>query len=157
MTGVTGERTELPPELRAVVERVRAAASVPVAVGFGVGTPEQAAPGGGDRRRRDHRQPPGARGRRGPTLERGPAEGVGASCEAAAALACPVVHGLIYAAPRVWSLFLATTLGCCALIVIWAIGLNPDVGGLIALGFVGIGILGQMSRPQSLARAAENI
>jgi tryptophan synthase alpha chain len=43
VTGVTGERAELPPELGAVVERVRAAASVPVAVGFGVGTPEQAA------------------------------------------------------------------------------------------------------------------
>jgi tryptophan synthase alpha chain len=43
VTGVTGERTELPPELPAVVERVRAAASVPVAVGFGVGTPAQAA------------------------------------------------------------------------------------------------------------------
>ena len=43
VTGVTGERTELPPELPAVVERVRAAATVPVAVGFGVGTPAQAA------------------------------------------------------------------------------------------------------------------
>jgi tryptophan synthase alpha chain len=41
VTGVTGERAALPPELGAVVERVRAAASVPVAVGFGVGTPEQ--------------------------------------------------------------------------------------------------------------------
>ena len=43
VTGVTGERAELPPELGDVVERVRAAASVPVAVGFGVGTPEQVA------------------------------------------------------------------------------------------------------------------
>jgi tryptophan synthase alpha chain len=43
VTGVTGERTQLPPELPAVVERVRAATSVPAAVGFGVGTPEQAA------------------------------------------------------------------------------------------------------------------
>jgi tryptophan synthase alpha chain len=43
VTGVTGERTELPPELPAVVERVRAATGLPVAVGFGVGTPEQAA------------------------------------------------------------------------------------------------------------------
>ena len=41
VTGVTGERSELPPELEAVVERVREAASVPVAVGFGVATPEQ--------------------------------------------------------------------------------------------------------------------
>jgi hypothetical protein len=40
-------------------------------------------------------------------------------------------------------IFLATTLGFCVLIITWAIGLNPDVGGLIALGFVGLGILGQ--------------
>jgi tryptophan synthase alpha chain len=43
VTGVTGERTELPPELRAVVARVRESATVPAAVGFGIGTPEQAA------------------------------------------------------------------------------------------------------------------
>jgi tryptophan synthase alpha chain len=43
VTGVTGERSSLPPELSAVVERVRSAATVPVAVGFGVGTPEQVA------------------------------------------------------------------------------------------------------------------
>jgi tryptophan synthase alpha chain len=43
VTGVTGERAALPPELGEVVERVRDAAEVPVAVGFGVATPEQAA------------------------------------------------------------------------------------------------------------------
>jgi tryptophan synthase alpha chain len=43
VAGVTGERAELPPELRTVVASVREAASVPVAVGFGIGTPEQAA------------------------------------------------------------------------------------------------------------------
>ncbi len=43
VTGVTGERSSLPPELSAVVERVRSAATVPVAVGFGVGTSEQVA------------------------------------------------------------------------------------------------------------------
>jgi tryptophan synthase alpha chain len=41
VTGVTGERAALPPELGEVVVRVRAAADVPVAVGFGVGTPAQ--------------------------------------------------------------------------------------------------------------------
>jgi tryptophan synthase alpha chain len=39
VTGVTGERGELSKELRAVVERVRSIATVPVAVGFGIGTP----------------------------------------------------------------------------------------------------------------------
>jgi tryptophan synthase alpha chain len=43
VTGVTGERAALPPELGQVVQRVRDAASVPVAVGFGVGTPAQVA------------------------------------------------------------------------------------------------------------------
>ena len=42
LTGTTGERAELPPDLTATVERVRAATEVPVAVGFGISTPEQA-------------------------------------------------------------------------------------------------------------------
>ena len=42
LTGTTGERGELPTELFRLVERVRAAAdSTPVAVGFGIATPEQ--------------------------------------------------------------------------------------------------------------------
>ncbi len=43
VSGVTGERDELPPELGELVAAVRSDASVPAAVGFGVGTPEQAA------------------------------------------------------------------------------------------------------------------
>jgi tryptophan synthase alpha chain len=45
--GVTGERDELPPALAGVVEAVRDEAEVPVAVGFGIGTPEKAALVGG--------------------------------------------------------------------------------------------------------------
>ncbi len=41
-TGVTGARSELRDELRAEVQRLRDAASVPVVVGFGISTPEQA-------------------------------------------------------------------------------------------------------------------
>jgi len=41
-TGVTGERAELPTELADLVARVRANTPLPVAVGFGVSTPEQA-------------------------------------------------------------------------------------------------------------------
>lgn len=41
--GTTGERGELPADLRAFVEDVRSRASVPVAVGFGIASPEQAA------------------------------------------------------------------------------------------------------------------
>lgn len=41
-TGITGERSELPAGLAETVERVRAATSLPVAVGFGVSSPDQA-------------------------------------------------------------------------------------------------------------------
>jgi tryptophan synthase alpha chain len=43
LAGTTGERNELPPELPRMVERIRAATSVPVAVGFGISTGPQAA------------------------------------------------------------------------------------------------------------------
>lgn len=42
-TGVTGERAELPDELSELIDRVRSHTRLPVAVGFGVSTPEQAA------------------------------------------------------------------------------------------------------------------
>jgi tryptophan synthase alpha chain len=42
LTGITGERRELPPELGDTVARVREAAAVPVAVGFGVSTADHA-------------------------------------------------------------------------------------------------------------------
>ena len=42
-TGVTGARAELPPGLADEVRAVRERTSLPVAVGFGISTPEQAA------------------------------------------------------------------------------------------------------------------
>ena len=42
LTGTTGEREELPTGLAETVARVRAAADVPVAVGFGISTADQA-------------------------------------------------------------------------------------------------------------------
>jgi len=39
-TGVTGARTELPPDLQALIERIRARTESPLAVGFGISTPE---------------------------------------------------------------------------------------------------------------------
>jgi tryptophan synthase alpha chain len=41
--GTTGERNDVPPALAELVEATRADARTPVAVGFGIGTPEQAA------------------------------------------------------------------------------------------------------------------
>jgi tryptophan synthase alpha chain len=43
LTGITGARERLPSELEAFVQRSRAATSLPLAVGFGIGTPAQAA------------------------------------------------------------------------------------------------------------------
>ncbi len=40
--GTTGERAEIPPAVAELVEATRADAETPVAVGFGIGTPEQA-------------------------------------------------------------------------------------------------------------------
>jgi tryptophan synthase alpha chain len=45
--GVTGERAGLPPELADLVARAKEEAGVPVAVGFGISTPEQVAEVGG--------------------------------------------------------------------------------------------------------------
>jgi tryptophan synthase alpha chain len=42
LTGVTGARRELSPDLADFVERARGAASIPLAIGFGVSTPAQA-------------------------------------------------------------------------------------------------------------------
>lgn len=42
VTGVTGERREVSNDLGDLISRVRAHTSVPVCVGFGIGTPEQA-------------------------------------------------------------------------------------------------------------------
>jgi len=42
LVGTTGERGELPPGLAELVERIRATTEVPVAVGFGISTSEQA-------------------------------------------------------------------------------------------------------------------
>jgi tryptophan synthase alpha chain len=42
LTGTTGERSSIEESLPALVERARAHTTVPIAVGFGIGTPEQA-------------------------------------------------------------------------------------------------------------------
>lgn len=43
VTGITGARSELPPDLQAFVQRVRRHTNLPLAIGFGIGTGEQAA------------------------------------------------------------------------------------------------------------------
>lgn len=43
LTGVTGARDRLPPNLEPFVARARAASDLPLAVGFGISTPDQAA------------------------------------------------------------------------------------------------------------------
>jgi len=41
VTGITGARTELPPDLAAALKEVRSLVNCPLAVGFGISTPEQ--------------------------------------------------------------------------------------------------------------------
>ena len=43
VTGITGARTELPPDLVAALKEVRSLVKCPLAVGFGISTPEQVA------------------------------------------------------------------------------------------------------------------
>jgi tryptophan synthase alpha chain len=43
LRGVTGARAQVPPDLRPSLERIRRATDLPVAVGFGISTPAQAA------------------------------------------------------------------------------------------------------------------
>lgn len=43
VTGITGARTELPPDLKAFVQRVRRHTNLPLAIGFGIATGTQAA------------------------------------------------------------------------------------------------------------------
>jgi hypothetical protein len=51
--------------------------------------------------------------------------------------------------------YVSAVIGMCAFLITWAIGLNADVGGLIAVGCVGIGILVQMvSRTPSSDQAS---
>ena len=65
VTGITGARTELPPDLAEFVARVRRHTNLPLAVGFGIGTGAQAAAVAADCRWRDRRLGAG-QGRRQP-------------------------------------------------------------------------------------------
>jgi len=42
LTGVTGARTQVPPDVEVLIGRVKALSALPVCVGFGISTPEQA-------------------------------------------------------------------------------------------------------------------
>jgi hypothetical protein len=51
-------------------------------------------------------------------------------------------------------IYVAAAVGACAFVVTWAIGLNADVSGLIALAFLGIGIGAQMASGQARDRGS---
>jgi hypothetical protein len=41
-------------------------------------------------------------------------------------------------------IYISAVAGLCTLVVLWAIGLNADVGGLIALGMLFLGVVAHM-------------
>jgi hypothetical protein len=41
-------------------------------------------------------------------------------------------------------IYIAAVAGVCTLVVLWAIGLNADTAGLVALGMLFLGVLGHM-------------
>ncbi len=49
-------------------------------------------------------------------------------------------------------IIIAATVGATALVVTWAIGLNPDVGGLIGLAFLAMGVLAHMAERSAAER-----
>ena len=42
-------------------------------------------------------------------------------------------------------IYISAVAGLCTLVVLWAIGLNADVGGLIALGMLFLGVVAHMA------------
>ena len=45
------------------------------------------------------------------------------------------------------AIYIAAVVAMCTFVVLWAIGLEPDVGAIIALVILGAGILIHMRRP----------
>ena len=51
------------------------------------------------------------------------------------------------------TIYLAATAAACVLVVLWALGLNADVAGLIALAILGVPVVARMaSLPQRGSR-----
>ena len=136
---------------------MREAADVPVAVGFGVGTPEQVAQVGeiADGVIIGSRLVRGDRGRR-PRLEAGLDDIRSFLRDSVRALAPGTDRRLPTANATAMWVFLGFTFGMCLFVVLWATGLAQDAAGVVALGILGIGVLAQMAsalRREDLASA----
>ena len=130
VTGTTGERARRSTAARRPsIARAAAHTDVPVAVGFGISTPEQAAAAARRRRRRrDRRQPAGPGRRRGRRIPRPRSASWCRTsrqrCRAGARLGSAVAMGLI----------LTATAGLCIWIVIWSLNVSGLDAILIAIG-----------------------
>ena len=127
VTGTTGERKDLAAGLAALLARAKAAPTVPVALGFGIATPEQAAAAadaGADGVIVGSRLV--AAGRRGAA---DPAAAVGALVRGLAA-------GLGIDSRLRMGLVLATAAGLVVWIILWAIGVKAFDAFLITLVIV---------------------
>lgn len=52
-------------------------------------------------------------------------------------------------------IYIAAVAGACTFVVLWSIGLNADVGGLVALGMLFLGVLVHMARGMISSRREE--
>ena len=141
-TRTTGERDELPSTLAGLIEAARADSPVPVAVGFGIGTAEQAAEVG--------RLADGVI--IGSRLVRAVAESADSS---AAAAAVGVIHRCLPRADvraghvgwRRMRLLVFTVVGLIALVIAYAFSLGGTVAALIFLFIIFNGILDRWAKP----------
>jgi hypothetical protein len=126
VTGTTGERGDLSGGLERIVTRAKAHTEVPVAVGFGIGTPEQAAAAAWFARLRR------------PTTRRRPSPASSPiSPRPCAAVRMPPAMGLV----------VATTIGLVAWIVLWAIGVKAFDAFLVTIAVVLLAAVARILAP----------
>ncbi len=137
--GVTGERDELPAELTELISAAKEEATVPVAVGFGISTPEQAGTVGRGCRRDHHRdqaRPGGRRCARQSSCRRSRHRLPERNSRRARQIGFRAVQVVLF-----------TVLGGCVMVIAYALGIPGPVDALLFLGGVFTGALLRYAQP----------